>query len=97
MERMPAVATVKEGEFPMIRSRKDLARYRAEDLAAHKLSRWRWSDRFRYPIVAYQRRLRHTEWVFKPQTCGTLVEDVSDVLPVAVVGGRNEDGIGYSA
>jgi serine O-acetyltransferase len=47
----------------MIRTRKDLARYQAEDLAAHKLARWRWYDRYRYPVIAFQRQLRRTEWV----------------------------------
>jgi serine O-acetyltransferase len=56
----------------MIDSRKDLQRYQREDLAAHKLSKWRWSDRLRYPIVAYQRRLRYTEWVSNRRNAGRL-------------------------
>jgi serine O-acetyltransferase len=47
----------------MIFSLKDLRRYQQEDLAAHGLSRWRWTDRFRYPVLAFQRKLRRTEYI----------------------------------
>jgi serine O-acetyltransferase len=33
------------------------------DLASHNLDRWRWYDRYRYPIVQFQRLLRHVEYL----------------------------------
>ena len=37
--------------------------YLAADLASHDLERWRWYDRYRYPIVQHQRLLRHVEFL----------------------------------
>jgi serine O-acetyltransferase len=47
----------------VIRSLDDLKRYQQADLAAHNLARWRWHDRYRHPMVAFQRQLRRTEFV----------------------------------
>lgn len=35
----------------------------AADLASHALERWRWYDRYRFPIVQFQRLLRHVEYL----------------------------------
>jgi serine O-acetyltransferase len=37
--------------------------YLAADLASNGLARWRWYDRYRYPIVQFQRLLRHVEYL----------------------------------
>ena len=37
--------------------------YLAADLASHDLERWHWYDRYRYPIVQFQRLLRHVEYL----------------------------------
>lgn len=37
--------------------------YLAADLASSGLVRWRWYDRYRYPIVQFQRLLRHVEYL----------------------------------
>jgi serine O-acetyltransferase len=37
--------------------------YLAADLASHELERWRWYDRYRDPIVQFQRLLRHVEYL----------------------------------
>jgi serine O-acetyltransferase len=41
----------------------DLKRYQQEDLLAHGRARWRWYDCFRYPVLAFQRKLRRTEFI----------------------------------
>ena len=33
------------------------------DLASNSLERWRWYDRYRHPIVQFQRLLRHVEYL----------------------------------
>jgi serine O-acetyltransferase len=33
------------------------------DLASNNLDRWRWHDRFRHPIVQFQRLMRHVEYL----------------------------------
>jgi serine O-acetyltransferase len=47
----------------MIRNFQDLKRYQKEDLAANGLASWRWWDRFRNPAIAFERKLRRTEFV----------------------------------
>jgi serine O-acetyltransferase len=37
--------------------------YQAADLASHKLDRWHWYDRYRYPIIQFQRLLRQVEYL----------------------------------
>jgi serine O-acetyltransferase len=37
--------------------------YLAADLASHDLERWHWHDRYRHPIVQFQRLLRHVEYL----------------------------------
>ncbi len=37
--------------------------YLAADLASHDLEQWRWFDRYRDPIVHFQRLLRHVEYL----------------------------------
>jgi serine O-acetyltransferase len=37
--------------------------YLAADLASNSLEQWRWYDRYRYPIVHFQRLLRHVEYL----------------------------------
>jgi serine O-acetyltransferase len=37
--------------------------YLVADLASHNLVRWRWYDRYRNPIVQFQRLLRHVEYL----------------------------------
>lgn len=46
----------------MIRNFQDLLRYQKEDLAANGLTHWRWRDGFRNPTVAFERKLRRTEF-----------------------------------
>ena len=45
------------------RTRREHRFYLEADLAAHGLEGWHWPDRFRYPIVQYQRLLRHVEYL----------------------------------
>lgn len=52
----------------MIRNFQDLKRYQKEDLAANGLARWRWWDRFRNPAIAFERKLRRTEFVLNTLT-----------------------------
>jgi serine O-acetyltransferase len=52
----------------MIRNFKDLKRYQREDLAANGLARWRWWDRFGNPAIAFERKLRRTEFVLNTLT-----------------------------
>ena len=47
----------------MIESFADLKRYQREDLASAKLAHWSWHSRFRHPVMAFQRKLRRTEYV----------------------------------
>jgi serine O-acetyltransferase len=47
----------------MIANFEDLQRYLKEDLAANGLTRWHWWDRMRNPTVAFERKLRRTEFV----------------------------------
>jgi serine O-acetyltransferase len=47
----------------MIRNLEDLHRYQKEDLAANGLVRWRWWDGLRNPAVAFERKLRWTEYL----------------------------------
>lgn len=35
----------------------------AADLASNNLERWRWYDRYHYPIMQFQRLLRHVEYL----------------------------------
>src|ERR1035437_2848197 len=35
----------------------------AADLASHDLERWHWYDRYRFPILQFQRLLRHVEYL----------------------------------
>jgi serine O-acetyltransferase len=47
-------------------TRRDRATHRfylEADLASNSLRRWGWFDRYRYPIVQYQRLLRHVEYL----------------------------------
>ncbi|MGW7159263.1 serine acetyltransferase [Paenibacillus taichungensis] len=46
----------------MIRDRKQYESYLNEDLAAHKLKKWKWYYRYSKPIVHYQRMLRKIEF-----------------------------------
>ncbi|WP_285768128.1 DapH/DapD/GlmU-related protein [Peribacillus sp. SI8-4] len=46
----------------MIKSKKDYRLYLKEDLKAHKIARWNWYLRYRFPIVHYQRTLRKVEY-----------------------------------
>jgi serine O-acetyltransferase len=46
-----------------IASKEDYRRFLESDLVANKLSRWKWWFRFRYPILNWQRLLRHTEYL----------------------------------
>jgi serine O-acetyltransferase len=52
----------------MIRSIEDLRRYQEEDLRANGFSRWRWFDRFRNPIMEFERELRRTEFILNCRT-----------------------------
>jgi serine O-acetyltransferase len=45
------------------RDKKELRHYLAEDLQAHGITRWRWHDRFRFPVLHFQAELRKTEYV----------------------------------
>lgn len=47
----------------MMRTAAEHQFFLAADLASHGLTRWRWYDRWRYPIVQYQRLLRHIEYL----------------------------------
>lgn len=47
----------------MIHSYRDLKDYQKADLIAHGKSQWRWFDGLRYPVLAFQRQLRRTEFV----------------------------------
>jgi serine O-acetyltransferase len=47
----------------LILSRQDYRNYLAEDLRANGLSKWRPWDRWRHPVMHFQRRLRETEYV----------------------------------
>lgn len=47
----------------MINSRTALQEYLHQDLAAHGLTSWKWSDRFKYPVLAWQRHLRKVEYI----------------------------------
>jgi serine O-acetyltransferase len=59
----------------MIKSLADLRRYNSEDLACNKLSHWSWYSGLRYPIIAFQRKLRRTEFIlncFRGKAWGPL-------------------------
>jgi serine O-acetyltransferase len=45
------------------RTRADHEFYLLADLASHDLQTWHWYDRYRYPIVQFQRLLRHVEFL----------------------------------
>ena len=45
------------------RTRAEHRYYLLADMASNSLDRWRWFDRYRYPIVQYQRLLRHVEYL----------------------------------
>ena len=47
----------------MINNLSDLRRYQQEDLLQSDLEQWRWYLRFQYPIMAFQRKLRRTEYI----------------------------------
>lgn len=47
----------------MIRSKADRDRYFAADMASTGVSRWRLWTGIRHPVLAFQKRLRHTEYV----------------------------------
>lgn len=46
----------------MIKSRQDLAIYLQADLDAYGIPRWSLFSCFKYPVVAWQRQLRHVEY-----------------------------------
>lgn len=46
-----------------IQSRSDLRDYLKADLAAHGRSNWRFYDRWRFPTLHFQRRLRRVEYI----------------------------------
>ena len=50
--------------------------YLAADLASHGLERWHWYDRYRYPIVQFQRLLRHVEYLDGQRGIFTIIRAV---------------------
>jgi serine O-acetyltransferase len=50
-------------ERAVILSLRDLKQYQQEDLLMNGRTTWHWTDRFRFPVLAFQRKLRRTEYV----------------------------------
>jgi serine O-acetyltransferase len=46
-----------------LRSAREHRFYLEADLASHGLTQWRWFDRYWFPIVQFQRLLRHVEYL----------------------------------